>query len=86
MLTIAEKILLGAVALHVSRVLTDLVEGLRLVLPGYWLYGAIALIGLGFFVVWTSLPDGYLDGLRYRGRYQVVCACTVVGMVLGIGG
>ena len=81
-----ERVLLGAVALHISRILVVLVDSLRLVLPGYWLYGAIALI-LGLcFAAATRLPNGFLDGLRYRNRYQIVYASAIAGMILGLGG
>lgn len=81
-----ERVLLGAVVLHLFRLLVVLVDSMRLVLPGYWLYGAIALILAIGYVVITRLPSGFLAGLRYRDRYQVVCAGAIAGMILGVGG
>ena len=86
MLNYADKVLVGVAALLIARVLTALIESICAVLPEYWLYGA--MIPLIILVTWvgSQIPRPFWYWLQFQNRYQVVCACAIAGLALGLRG
>ena len=86
MLNYVDKVLVGVAALLIARVLTALVDSFCDVLPGYWLY--VAMIPLIILVAWVGaqVPRPFWYWLQFRNRYQVVCACAIAGLALGLRG
>ena len=86
MMNYADKVLVGVAALLIARVLTALVESICDALPGYWLYVAMILLILLVAWVGSQVPRPFWYWLQFQNRYQVVCACAIAGLALGLRG